>query len=136
MRQSGITTVQVISLTLICFSVIVGYMYYTDNGKEQQMWLSYNNISEDYKANGFSMEENCIEEYYYSNAMQINNFGEDGREITEYFPLIAEDFSKVSEKRSDGRNGAEGKRQRNAAGRTDIARIGKRVSALRVGPVV
>ena len=94
MRQSGITTVQIISLTLICFSVIVGYMYYTDNGKEQQMWLTYNNISEDYKANGFSMEENGIEEYYYSNAMQINNFGEGGREITEYFPLIAEDFSR------------------------------------------
>ncbi len=94
MHQSGITTVQVISLTLICFSVIVGYMYYTDNGKEQQMWLTYNNISEDYKANGFSMEQNGIEEYYYSNAMQINNFGEDGREITEYFPLIAEDFSR------------------------------------------
>jgi len=94
MRQSGITAVQIISLTLICFSVIVGYMYYTDNGKEAQMWLTYNNISEDYKANGFSMEKNNIEEYYYSNAMQINCFGEDGREITEFFPLIAEDLSR------------------------------------------
>ena len=94
MRQSGITAVQIISLTLICFSVIVGYMYYTDNGKESQMWLTYNNISEDYKANGFSMEENGIEEYYYSNAMQINSFGEDGREMTEFFPLIAEDYSR------------------------------------------
>ena len=55
------------------------YMYYTDDGKEQQMWLTYNSISEDYKANGFSMEENGIEEYYFSNAMQINSFGEDGR---------------------------------------------------------
>lgn len=94
MRQSGITAVQIISLTLICFSVILGYMYYTDNGKEPQMWLTYDNISEDYKANGFSMEKNGIEEYYYCNAMQINNFGEDGREITEFFPLIAEDFSR------------------------------------------
>lgn len=94
MRQSGITAVQIISLTLICFSVIVGYMYYTDNGKESLMWLGYRNIAEDYKANGFSMEENDIEEYYYSNAMQINSFGEDGREITEFFPLIAEDFSR------------------------------------------
>lgn len=94
MRQSGITAVQIISLTLICFSVILGYMYYTDNGKEPQMWLTYDNISEDYKANGFSMEKNGIEEYYYCNALQINNFGEDGREITEFFPLIAEDFSR------------------------------------------
>lgn len=94
MRQGGITAVQIVSLMLICFSVIVGYMYYTDNGKEPQMWLTYDNISEDYKANGFSMEENGIEEYYFSNAMQINSFGEDGREITEFFPLIAEDYSR------------------------------------------
>lgn len=94
MRQSGITAVQIISLTLICFSAVVGYMYYTDNGKEMQMWLTYDNISEDYKANGFSMEENGIEEYYFSNAIQINSFGEDGREITEFFPLIAEDYSR------------------------------------------
>lgn len=94
MRQSGITAVQIISLTLICFSAVVGYMYYTDNGKEPQMWLTYDNISEDYKANGFSMEKNGIEEYYFSNAMQINSFGEDGRETTEFFPLIAEDYSR------------------------------------------
>ena len=93
MRQSGITAVQIISLTLICFSAVVGYMYFTDNGKESQMWLTYDNISEDYKANGFSMEQNGIEEYYFSNAMQINTFGEDGREAAEFFPLIAEDFS-------------------------------------------
>ncbi len=94
MRQSGITAVQIISLTMICFSVIIGYMYYTDNGKEPQMWLSYSNITEDFKANGFSMEENNIEEYYYCNPLQINNFGEDGREDTEFFPLIAENFSR------------------------------------------
>lgn len=94
MRQSGITAVQIISLTLICFSAVVGYMYYTDNGKEMQMWLTYDNISEDYKANGFSMEENGIEEYYFSNAIHINSFGEDGREMTEFFPLIAEDYSR------------------------------------------
>lgn len=94
MRQGGITAVQIISLTLICFSVIIGYMYYTDNGKEPQMWLSYSNITEDFKANGFSMEENNIEEYYYCDPMQINNFGEDGKENTEFFPLIAEDFSR------------------------------------------
>lgn len=91
-RQSGITAVQIISLTLICFSVTLGYMYYTDNGKEDLMWLAYIKPEEDYKANGFSMEENSIEEYYYSNAIQINNLGEDGREITEFFPLIVEDF--------------------------------------------
>lgn len=93
MRQSGITSIQIISLTLICFSVIVGYMYYTDNGKESTMWLSYINVSEDYKANGFSMEKNGIEEYYHTNSVQINCFGEDGLDLTEYFPLIAEDYS-------------------------------------------
>lgn len=94
MRQSGITAVQIISLTLICFSVIVGYMYYTDNGKEPQMWIPYDNITEDFKANGFSMEGNGIEEYYFSNPMQINNFGEDGKDIAEFFPLIADEFSR------------------------------------------
>ena len=94
MSQSGITAVQIISLALICFSAVVGYMYFTDNGKEPQMWLTYDNIYEDYKANGFSMEENGIEEYYFSNAMQINSFGEDGREITEFFPLTAEYYSR------------------------------------------
>lgn len=94
MRQSGITAVQIISLTLICFSAVVGYMYYTDNGKEEVMWLGYTKPEEDYKANGFSMEQNGIEEYYFSDAVRINSFGEDGREITEFFPLIAEDFSR------------------------------------------
>lgn len=94
MRQSGITAVQVISLTLICFSVIIGYMYYTDNGKEELMWLGYTKSNEDYTANGFSMQENNIEEYYYSDKTQINSFGEDGREIIEFFPLIAEKLSR------------------------------------------
>lgn len=94
MQQSGITGVQIVSLTLICFSVIVGYMYYTDNGKEELMWLGYIKPNEDYKANGFSMQENNIEEYYYCNALQINNFGEDGKEIAEFFPFIADDFAR------------------------------------------
>lgn len=94
MRQSGITAVQIISLTLICFSVIVGYMYYTDNGKEPQMWLSYTKPHEDYKANGFSMEKNNIEEYYSCNPLQINLQGEEGKDLIEFFPVIAEDFSR------------------------------------------
>jgi putative ABC transport system permease protein len=93
-RQGGITAVQIISLTLICFSVIIGYMYYTDNGKEPQMWLSYIKPEEDYKANGFSMGKNNIEEYYYCNPPQINALGEDGRDLSEFFPIIAEDFSR------------------------------------------
>ncbi len=92
MRQSGITAVQIISLTLICFSVIIGYMYYTDNGKEEVMWLPYSNHTEDFKANGFSMEKNNIEEYYCCDPIQIRGFGEEGKEFTEYFPIIAEDF--------------------------------------------
>lgn len=94
MRQSGITAVQIISLTLICFSVILGYMYYTDNGKESLMWIGYIKPEQDYKANGFSMEKNNIEEYYYCNPPQINSLGEDGRNETEFFPLLAEDFSR------------------------------------------
>ncbi|MGN1329146.1 MAG: FtsX-like permease family protein [Eubacterium sp.] len=93
-RQGGITAVQIISLTLICFSVTIGYMYYTDSGKEPQMWLSYTKPREDYKTNGFSMEKNNIEAYYSCNPPQINLQGEDGRDLIECFPVIAEDFSR------------------------------------------
>lgn len=81
----GISVVQTAALTLICFSVIMGYMFYTDSGKTVQedsnggfdlfgttgdvyMPLSFN-------AGGFDMEEYGIAEYYESAAPTLNSIG-------------------------------------------------------------
>lgn len=91
-RQSKITTVQLISLTLICFSAIMGYMFYTDNGKEVTVLLFYAPPRTLYSANGFDMEKNNIAEYYFSASPKVNILGHMDNELINGFPFVIDDF--------------------------------------------
>ncbi len=92
-RQSKITVVQLISLTLICYSAIMGYMFYTDNGKEITPPLAYFPSKVSYSAKGFDMEKNNIEEYYFSTPPTVNILGHMNNKPIYSFPFIMDDFS-------------------------------------------
>lgn len=92
-RQSKITVVQLISLTLICFSAIMSYMFYTDNGKEITSLLAYSPHKTSFTANGFDMEKNDIEEYYFCAAPVVNILGNTDNDPIKSFPLIVDDYS-------------------------------------------
>lgn len=92
-RQSKITAVQFISLTLICYSAIMGYMFYTDNGKEITPLLYYIPPITSYTANDFDMEENNIAEYYHCASPRVNVFGHMDNKPMRSFPFITDDFS-------------------------------------------
>lgn len=64
-RQRTVSIIQTISLTLICTGVLLGYAYYTDNGKVFLDHLSF--FFETYEiGNGFDFEKDNIAEYYAS----------------------------------------------------------------------
>lgn len=69
-RQSAVSLIQFISLTIIGFSVVLGYMYYTDNGKEYLNGLSYLPPSEYEINNGFDLKEDNIAEYYLAPSLR------------------------------------------------------------------
>ena len=58
-RQSGVTFIQTIALTLICFAVLIGLAFYSDEGKTGIIYLM-NSLD----VNGMDMERNNIAEYY------------------------------------------------------------------------
>ena len=58
-RQSGVTFIQTIALTLICFAVLIGLAFYSDEGKTTFIYL-INSL----EVNGMDMERNNIAEYY------------------------------------------------------------------------
>lgn len=93
-RQTKVTAVQLISLTLICYSAIMGYMFYTHNGKETTGGVvAYLRPLTKFNANGFDMEENNIAEYYSSDSPKIQSFGHMDNKFIKYFPFISGDFS-------------------------------------------
>lgn len=64
-RQRTVSIIQTISLTLICTGVLLGYAYYTDNGKVFLNHLSF--FPETYEiGNGFDLKKDSISEYYVS----------------------------------------------------------------------
>ncbi len=86
-----VTATQIAALTLICFSVIEGYLYYTDNGKSlpDNGLVIYIPPSWSFKANGLDMEDNNIAEYYSSDEPTVNYIGE----AEPLFPFIVDNFS-------------------------------------------
>ena len=66
-RQRGVTVIQIISLSLIGFGVMLGYMYYTRDGKEMLNYLKFDfPVTYTVGKNGaFDMEKDGIAEYYY-----------------------------------------------------------------------
>lgn len=95
-RQKGVTVVQTVALTLIYFSVIMGYMYYTDNGKERLNRIdfsSYRDHSNYYYINSFDMEKENIAEYYYSPLPGVTSLGNMNNEPYECFPFVEADYT-------------------------------------------
>ena len=75
--QRGVSVVQTVALTLICFSAIMGYMFNTDNGKtvNEGPLATYLPQKTNYYAGSFDMEEMGIEEYYSCVAPTLNGIG-------------------------------------------------------------
>lgn len=72
-RQRAVSVIQTIALTFICFATLIGYMYYTDNGKKLLDGLKFT-FPETYQVSeGFDMEKDGIEEYYYCAPPSINS---------------------------------------------------------------
>ncbi len=84
-----VTATQTAALTLICFAVIAGYLYYTDNGKQSVDLVMYLPPSSNYYVNGLNMEDDNIAEYYSSAAPTVNYIGE----TAPLFPFIVDNFS-------------------------------------------
>lgn len=65
-RERGVTAIQIVSLSLIGFGVMLGYLYYTRDGKEWHDYLKYDFPISYYvgKEDFFNMEEDGIAEYY------------------------------------------------------------------------
>lgn len=91
-RQSGVTVVQTASLVLICFAVMMGYMFYTDNGKTGVELISYLKLPENI-VNGFDMERNNIEEYYSCSPSNITELGDMNKSSDQRFPFLLSDIT-------------------------------------------
>ena len=87
-RQTGVSVVQTIALTLICFSVIMGYMYTTDNGKTRAENSGYNPPINKYYAGSIEMTENNIEEYYSSSRPSVSNIGHMALDSSHHFGFV------------------------------------------------
>ena len=87
-RQSGVSVVQTIALTLICFSVIMGYMYTTDNGKTWAEHSGYFPPTTEYYAGSIEMTENNIEEYYSYTAPAVTLIGHTDKDPYQHFPSV------------------------------------------------
>lgn len=93
-RQTKVTAVQLISLTLICYSAIMGYMFYTNNGKETTLGVvHYVRPLTEFNANGFNMEKNNIAEYYSCTSPRVHALGNMYNQPIQFFPFISGDFS-------------------------------------------
>ena len=76
-----VTAVQIVSLTLIVFGSMLGYVYFSDDGKEYMNYLSYE-PAETYEINEqLDMERDNIAEYYSCMPPMISTVG------NEYFGL-------------------------------------------------
>ena len=84
-RQTGVSVVQTIALTLICFSVIMGYMYTTDNGKTMEFASNYSPPVTTYYAGSIEMTANNIEEYYSCTAPIIAQIGHMEKDEIQHF---------------------------------------------------
>ena len=100
--QGCVTVVQTVALTLICFSVMIGYLYYTDNGKDPLAANQSGYLPEtvSYEVGRLSdgkqidMEENNVAEFYSCAAPLFSGVGHMDNPQTTYFYSIVTDFSR------------------------------------------
>ncbi|MCM1167898.1 MAG: hypothetical protein NC299_18450 [Lachnospiraceae bacterium] len=92
--SGGVTVVQIISLTLICFSVVNSYLYFTRDGKTPKDFLSMPQEIEDYSAGNIDMKEEGIAEYYFCTAPIPTGIGHRDNDIGQSFIAINPDDTK------------------------------------------
>lgn len=93
-RQKGVSVVQTVALTLIYFSVIMGYMFYTDNGKEHLEGIGgYNKSTVNYYAGRFNMETENIAEYYYCAKPSVASLGHMNNDEYKSFPFAPAEYT-------------------------------------------
>lgn len=91
-RQKGVTVVQTAALTLICFSVIMGYMYNTENGKTDYGFV-YHPAVNSYCSGGFDMETENIAEYCSCFTSVVNGIGHMDNDPYQAFPIAPADYT-------------------------------------------
>lgn len=74
-RTAVVTVIQTAALTLICVGTLIGYMFFTDNGKEYIYPLSYLPPTIEEFSDGFSFEEKGLSEYYSSAMPVVSELG-------------------------------------------------------------
>lgn len=92
-RQRGVTVIQTAALMLICFSVLFGYVFLTDNGKEWTDGLTYLPPSSNYSVEGFNMEDEGIAEYYSAALPQNGGIGHMDRDYYERLFTVCADYT-------------------------------------------
>lgn len=92
-RQRGVTAVQTAALMLICFSVLFGYVFLTDNGKEWTDGLSYLPPSAYYTVEDFNMEVEGIAEYYAAPLPKVGGIGHMDNDFNQYFRTASVDYT-------------------------------------------
>ncbi len=85
-RNGGVTVVQTAALTLICFSVLVGYMFFADKGVVAMFPTNHS-------AGGFDMDEENIAEYYSCSSPSLTLLARNNKPMTG-FPIIPADYTK------------------------------------------
>lgn len=88
-RNGGATVVQTAALTLICFSVLVGYMFFVDNENGK-----LTNSSSHYFVGGFDMAEENIAEYYSCSPPSLTLLAKNDNKPMLGFPIISADYTK------------------------------------------
>lgn len=91
-RQKGMSVVQTAALTLICFSVIMGYMYNTENGKTDYEFVYHSPVNS-YYAGGFNMETENIAEYYSCSTPAVNAIGHMDNDAYQMFPIASVNYT-------------------------------------------
>lgn len=93
--RGSVTVVQTVSLTLICFSVVNTYLYYTRNNKENMgLWLGMPFEVENYTAGDIDMNEEGVAEYYYCTPPTLTGIGHQDKDQTQRFMSINPDETK------------------------------------------
>ncbi len=98
--QGSVTVVQAAALTLICLSVMLGYLYYTDDGKDlaaanQSGYLPYvdNYIVGSSESGEIDMAENNVAEYYSCPFPRLSGAGHMDNPQTQFFYTMIPDYT-------------------------------------------
>lgn len=93
--HKSVTILQTAALTLICFSVVNTYLYYTQNNKENMvLYLVMPFEADDYTAGDIDMNEEGVAEYYHCTSPAVVGIGHQDNDITQCFMAVNSDDAK------------------------------------------